>query len=45
VKISLFRLLREMRDPEVKLGLHRMLTLLRGLAEQDAEVMREEIER
>jgi uncharacterized protein YjgD (DUF1641 family) len=45
VKISLFRLLREMRDPEVKLGLHRMLTLLRGLAERDAEVTREEIER
>jgi len=45
VKLSLFRLLREMRDPEVKLGLHRMLTLLRGLAEQDAEAMREEIER
>jgi uncharacterized protein YjgD (DUF1641 family) len=44
-KVSLFRLLREMREPEVKLGLHRMLTLLRGLAEQDAEVMREEMER
>jgi uncharacterized protein YjgD (DUF1641 family) len=33
-KLSLFRLLREMRDPEVKLGLHRMLTVLRGLAAQ-----------
>lgn len=31
-KLSMFRLLRELRDPEVKLGLHRMLTLLRGLA-------------
>jgi uncharacterized protein YjgD (DUF1641 family) len=30
-KVSLFRLLREMRDPEVKLGLHRALGLLRGL--------------
>ncbi|HSM02519.1 MAG TPA: DUF1641 domain-containing protein [Acidimicrobiia bacterium] len=34
-KLSLFRLLREMRDPEVKLGLHRMLTVLRGLASED----------
>lgn len=31
-KVSLFGLLREMRDPEVKLGIHRMLTLLRGMA-------------
>jgi len=30
-KVSLFRLLREMRDPEVKLGLHRALGLLRGI--------------
>ncbi len=29
--VSLFRLLREMRDPEVKLGLHRAMGLLRGL--------------
>jgi len=33
-KLSMFRLLRQMRDPEVKLGLHRMLTLMRGLAAQ-----------
>lgn len=31
-KLSMFRLLREMRDPEVKLGIHRMLTLLKGMA-------------
>ena len=31
-KVSLFRLLRELRDPEVKVGLHRALALLRGLA-------------
>jgi len=47
-KLSLFRLFREMRDPEVKLGLHRMLTVLRGLAAQEAEAAptgtREEIE-
>lgn len=47
-KLSLFRLLREMRDPEVKLGLHRMLTVLRGLASQDTAVRgattREEME-
>ena len=29
--VSLFRLLRELRHPEVKLGLHRALGLLRGL--------------
>lgn len=29
--VSMFRLLRELRDPEVKLGLHRALGLLRGL--------------
>lgn len=34
-KVSLFGLLREMRDPEVKLGVHRMLTLLRGMAQMD----------
>ena len=43
-KLSLFRLLREMRDPEVKLGLHRMLTVLRGLASPDAAETREETE-
>jgi uncharacterized protein YjgD (DUF1641 family) len=43
-KLSLFRLLREMRDPEVKLGLHRMLTVLRGLAVYDEEITREENE-
>jgi uncharacterized protein YjgD (DUF1641 family) len=42
--LSLFRLLREMRDPEVKLGLHRMLTVLRGLAAHDPEITREENE-
>lgn len=46
--LSLFRLLREMRDPEVKLGLHRMLAVLRGLASQDMAVSgattREEME-
>jgi uncharacterized protein YjgD (DUF1641 family) len=31
-KLSLFRLFREMRDPDVKLGIHRMLTMLRGMA-------------
>lgn len=31
-KLSMFRLLREMRDPEVKLGIHRMLTVLKGMA-------------
>ena len=30
-KLSLFRLLREMRDPEVKLGMYRAIALLRGL--------------
>ncbi|OFW67243.1 MAG: hypothetical protein A2Z12_05880 [Actinobacteria bacterium RBG_16_68_21] len=35
-KLSLFGLLREMRDPEVKLGLHRALSLLRGLASAEA---------
>lgn len=44
-KLSLFRLLREMRDPEVKLGLHRMLAVLRGLSEHDLEITREENER
>lgn len=44
-KLSLFRLLREMRDPEVKLGLHRMLTVLRGLSMHDQEITREENER
>ena len=34
-KISLFRLFREMRDPDVKLGIHRMLTMLRGMAMAD----------
>jgi len=43
-KLSLFRLLREMRDPEVKLGLHRMLTVLRGLASEDGAESREETE-
>jgi hypothetical protein len=43
-RLSLFRLLREMRDPEVKLGLHRMLTVLRGLAAHDPEITREENE-
>jgi hypothetical protein len=33
-----------MRDPEVKLGLHRMLTVLRGLAVYDEEITREENE-
>ncbi len=37
-KVSMFRLLREMRDPEVKLGIHRMLTMLRGMASvEDAD--------
>lgn len=31
-KLSLFRLLRELRDPEVKLGMHRAISLLRGFA-------------
>ena len=31
-KLSMFRLLRELRDPEVKLGMHRLLTVMRGLA-------------
>lgn len=31
-KVSLFGLMRELRDPEVKLGLHRALSLVRGLA-------------
>jgi len=44
-KLSLFRLLREMRDPEVKLGLHRMLTVLRGLAAHEPAITREENER
>lgn len=35
-KLSLFRLLREMRDPDVKLGIHRMLTMLRGMSIADA---------
>ena len=35
-KLSLFGLLREMRDPEVKLGLYRALSLLKGLASPDA---------
>jgi uncharacterized protein YjgD (DUF1641 family) len=35
-KLSLFGLLREMRDPEVKLGLHRALSLVRGLASSEA---------
>jgi uncharacterized protein YjgD (DUF1641 family) len=43
-KLSLFRLLREMRDPEVKLGLHRMLTVLRGLSSEEPAEIREEIE-
>lgn len=30
-KLSLFRLLREMRDPEVKLGMYRAIALLRGI--------------
>jgi uncharacterized protein YjgD (DUF1641 family) len=30
-KVGLFRLLGELRDPEVKLGLHRAIALLRGL--------------
>ncbi len=34
-KLSMFRLLREMRDPDVKLGIHRMLTMLRGMAMSD----------
>lgn len=38
-KLSLFGLLREMRDPEVKLGIHRMLTLLRGMAQVDDDTM------
>ncbi|HEX5630513.1 MAG TPA: DUF1641 domain-containing protein [Acidimicrobiia bacterium] len=29
--VSMFRLLRELRDPQVKLGLHRAMGLLRGL--------------
>jgi len=42
-KVSLFRLLREMRDPEVKLGLHRALGLLRGLGgSADTVAMTEE---
>ena len=35
-KLSIFGLLRELRDPEVKLGLHRALALVRGLAGTDA---------
>jgi uncharacterized protein YjgD (DUF1641 family) len=31
-KLSMLRLFKEMRDPEVKLGIHRMLTLLRGMS-------------
>jgi uncharacterized protein YjgD (DUF1641 family) len=34
-KLSMFRLLREMRDPEVKLGIYRMLTMLKGMASAD----------
>ena len=42
-RVSLFRLLREMRDPEVKLGLHRALGLLRGLgASADTVAITEE---
>jgi uncharacterized protein YjgD (DUF1641 family) len=41
-KVSLFRLLREMRDPEVKLGMHRALGLLRGLGSTDAVAITEE---
>jgi uncharacterized protein YjgD (DUF1641 family) len=35
-KLSVFGLLRELRDPEVKLGMYRAITLLRGLAGTDA---------
>jgi uncharacterized protein YjgD (DUF1641 family) len=42
-KVSLFRLLRELRDPEVKLGLHRAVGLLRGLGSStDAVAMTEQ---
>jgi len=35
-KLSLFRLLRELRDPEVKLAIYRTLTMLKGMS-PDAE--------
>lgn len=35
-KLSLFGLLRELRDPEVKLGLYRAITLLRGMSGAEA---------
>jgi len=35
-KLSVFGLLRELRDPEVKLGMYRAITLLRGMAGGDA---------
>jgi uncharacterized protein YjgD (DUF1641 family) len=43
-KLGLFRLLREMRDPEVKLGMYRAITLLRGLGggAEEGVVQREE---
>lgn len=41
-KLSLFRLLREMRDPDVKLGIHRMLTMLRGMAMSGDEIKQAE---
>lgn len=43
-KLGLFRLLREMRDPEVKLGMYRAISLLRGLGGEAEEgaVQREE---
>lgn len=31
-KLSMFRLFKEMRDPDVKIGIHRMLTMLKGMA-------------
>jgi uncharacterized protein YjgD (DUF1641 family) len=31
-EVSTFRLLRELRDPEVRLGFHRMLAVVRGMA-------------
>lgn len=31
-KLSTFKLLRELRDPQVKLGMHRMLTAMRAMA-------------